>query len=93
MPAQWHKLLMAAAAFVGQPILAAAGFRPSAGHEGSLMTQEPPERRLRARLPGKIARPTSIFEEGLALCIRARSPNFFSSFIVQRRQHKTNGRR
>src|ERR1035438_8576104 len=77
---QWHKLLMTpsgasqrmmkmcAALWGSQSWLQPAFSRPSAGHAGSLMTQEPPEKAA----AGKIARPTSIFEEGSALCIRAK---------------------
>jgi hypothetical protein len=42
---------MCAALWGSQSWLQPAFSRPSAGHEGSLMAQEPPERRLRARLP------------------------------------------
>jgi hypothetical protein len=62
MPDKWHKLLMTRAAsqrmmkmgaalWGSQSWLQPAFSRPCAGHEGSLMAQEPPERRLRARLP------------------------------------------
>src|SRR5271157_455592 len=40
-----------AALWGSQSWLQPAFSRPSAGHEGSLMAQKPPERRLRARLP------------------------------------------
>jgi hypothetical protein len=56
MNSQWHRLLITPAALWGSQswlrgALWAAFSRPSAGHEGSPMTHEPPERRLRARLP------------------------------------------
>src|ERR1039457_6687605 len=62
MRSKWHKLLMTRAAsqrmmkmgtalWGSQSWLQPAFSRPCAGHEGSLMAQEPPERRLRARLP------------------------------------------
>ena len=58
---------------VGQPILAAAGFQPaSAGHEGSLIAQEPPERRLQARLPApRLLLRMSSLRFLCALCVSA----------------------
>ena len=46
-----HELQMMASQWGSQSWLQPAFSRPSAGHEGSLTTHEPPERRLRARLP------------------------------------------
>ena len=59
-----HELQMVASQWGSQSWLQPAFSRPSAGHEGSLMTHEPPERRPQGGPQGKIARPTSISRKG-----------------------------
>ena len=61
---------------------AAAGFQPALCRPRRLAhdpNQEPPERRPQGGPQGKIARPTSDFEEGSALCITI----LFSALTVQ----------
>src|ERR1019366_5530090 len=76
----WHRLLMTRAAsqrmmkmgaalWGSQSWLQPAFSRPCAGHEGSLMAQEPPERRLRARLPAP-----RLFSRKALPCASGRSP-------------------
>ena len=57
---QWHSV----AQWGSQSWLQPAFSRPSADHKGSLMAQEPPERRLRARLPA----PRLFSRKAPALC-------------------------
>ena len=56
---------MRAARWGSQSWLQPAFSRPSAEHEGSPMTQEPPERRPQRGPQGKIARPTPTFRGSL----------------------------
>src|ERR1035441_6664977 len=63
---------MCAALWGSQSWLQPAFSRPSAGHEGSLMAQEPPERRLRARLPAP-----RLFSDKAPPCPSERSSDIF----------------
>src|ERR1039458_9649272 len=82
MPDKWHKLLMTRAAsqrmmkmgaalWGSQSWLQPAFSRPCAGHESSLMAQEPPERRLRARLPA----PRLFSRKAPPCCMVGRTPS------------------
>src|ERR1017187_1080126 len=72
-PAASQRMMkMNAALWGSQSWLQPAFSRLSAEHEGSLMTQEPPERRLRARLPAP-----RLFSRKALPCASERSSDIF----------------